>query len=90
MAINRAAISEARSDSGLAPILARAGREATMPGFIRYLELQRKSGALRLEAPDRAAEDFLGLLIGDHQTRRLLGLLGPPKKGQNRWRSRSH
>lgn len=82
VAINRAAISEARSDPRLAHILASAGREATLPSFIRFLEQQREGGTLRIECPSQAAEDFLGLLIGDTQTRRLLGLLAAPKKAQ--------
>ncbi len=82
VAINRAAISEARSDPSLAQILASAGREGTLPGFIRFLELCRERGALRIEAPSQAAEDFLGLLLGDTQTRRLLGLLAAPNKVQ--------
>jgi len=82
VAINRAAISEARSDPRLAQILASAGREATLRSFIRFLERQQEGGALRMEAPAQAAEDFLGLLIGDTQIRRLLGLVGAPKKAQ--------
>jgi len=82
VAINRAAISEAQSDPSLAQILSSAGREATLPMFIRYLERQRRRGTLSLDSPSQAAEDFLGLLIGDTQVRRLLGLLGSPKKGR--------
>lgn len=82
VAINRAAISEARSDPRLARILASAGREATLPSFIRFLELHRQRGVLRMEDPSHAAEDFLGLLLGDAQIRRLLGLLGAPRKAQ--------
>lgn len=82
VAINRAAISEARSDPSLAQTLASAGREATLPAFIRFLELHQERGALRIEAPSEAAEDFLGLLLGDTQVRRLLGLLSAPRKAQ--------
>jgi len=53
-----------------------------LPGFIRFLELQRKRGALKVEDPSQAAEDFLGLLLGDTQIRRLLGLVAAPKKAQ--------
>jgi len=82
VAINRAAISEASSDARLAQILASSGREATLPSFIRFLEMHRESGALRIEAPSEAVEDYLGLLLSDTQTRRLLGLLAVPKKAQ--------
>jgi len=82
VAINRAAISEARSDPQLAQILSSAGREATLPSFIRFLELQQRRGVLKTEDPSQAAEDFLGLLLGNTQIRRLLGLMTAPKKAQ--------
>ncbi len=82
VAINRAAISEARADPTLAQTLASAGREATLPAFIQFLELHRKRGVLRIDTPSEAAEDFLGLLLGDTQVRRLLGLLSAPRKAQ--------
>lgn len=80
--INRAAISEAKSDPALAQMLARAGRQSVLPVFIRLLEMHRKRGALRMEDASQAAEDFLGLLLGDMQVRRLLGLIAPPRKAQ--------
>jgi hypothetical protein len=82
VAINRAAISEATSDPGLAQTLSKAGRDATLPSFIRFLEQRRKPGDLRMEAASEAAEDYLGLLLGDTQIRRLLGLLAAPKKAR--------
>lgn len=82
VAINRAAISEARSDPSFARILARAGREATLPGFVRFLELCQDQGTLSMEDPAEAAEDYLGLLLGDIQIRRLLGVSAVPRKGQ--------
>jgi len=82
VAVNRAAISEARADPRLARILAKAGRDATLPQFVRYLDQQTKSGALRMDSAAEAAEDYLGLLLGDSQVRRLLGVLGPPKKSE--------
>ena len=82
VAINRAAISEAKSDPRLAEILASAGREATLPSFVRFLELHHGRGALALEDPTQAAETFLGLLIGDTQIRRLLGRLEAPSEQQ--------
>ena len=75
VAINRAAISEARSDPALADSLAEAGRGATLPAFVGFLEHQRDRGVLSLDAADDAAEQFIGLLVGDLQVQRLLGLL---------------
>ena len=81
VAINRAAISEARAEPHLAETLARAGRDATLPAFLRYLERQQERGTLQLDTtPEDAAEVYLGLLLGDRQVRRLLGRIPAPKK----------
>lgn len=82
VALNRAAISEAKSDPTLAHLLASAGRQSVLPSFIRLLEMHAARGALKLDDPPRAAEDFLGLLLGDAQVRRLLGVMDPPGKAQ--------
>lgn len=80
VSINRAAVSEARSDPSLADTLATVGREATLPDFVRYLESQDAHGSVTIDDPTRAAGDFLGLLLGDTQIRRLLGVLPAPKR----------
>ncbi len=81
VAINRAAISEARAEPRLAETLARAGRDATLPAFLRYLERQQEHGLLRLDmTAEEAAEVYLGLLLGDRQVRRLLGRIPAPSK----------
>ncbi len=82
VALNRAAIAEAASDRKLADILVTEGREATLPAFIRYLEGQAQQGRLQLSASEVAAEDFLGLLLGDLQIRRLLGAHPKPGRAQ--------
>ena len=81
VAINRAAIAEVRAEPRLAETLARAGRDATLPAFLRYLERQQERGLLQLDAgPEEAAEVYLGLLLGDRQVRRLLDRLTAPTK----------
>jgi AcrR family transcriptional regulator len=80
VAINRAAITEAKSDPKLAQTLAKVGREATLPYFIRFLEHHRETRALEIGDPRQAAEEYLGLLLGDIQIRRLLGIMEAPKK----------
>jgi len=82
VAINRAAISEARSEPVLARILIETGREATLPFFVRYLEQCRERGFLDFDDPREAAETFLGLLLGDKQVRRLLGAVDTPDAGE--------
>ena len=78
VAINRAAISEARTAPEIARILTESGREATLPVFVRYLERCRADGALAFDDAEQAAEAFIGLLLGDAQIRRLLGAAPPP------------
>lgn len=82
VAINRAAISEARTEPVLARILVETGREATLPFFVRYLERCRERGLLDFDDPWEAAETFLGLLLGDAQVRRLLGVADTPDAGE--------
>ncbi|NNF80742.1 MAG: TetR/AcrR family transcriptional regulator [Rhizobiales bacterium] len=82
VALNRAAISEAASDPRLAETLVTEGRQATLPAFIGFLELQASRGHLEMSSPEEAAEDFLGLLLGDLQIRRLLGVQRAPRKMQ--------
>ena len=79
VAINRAAISEVRSEPVLARILVQTGREATLPFFVRYLEQCRGRNLLDFDDPWEAAETFLGLLLGDRQIRRLLGVVEAPE-----------
>ena len=82
VAINRAAISEVRSEPALARILVETGREATLPFFIRYLEQCRGRSLLDFEDSREAAETFLGLLLGDKQIRRLLGVVETPETSE--------
>ena len=82
VAINRAAVSEAASDPTLARTLASAGRDAVLPGFVRLLRRHAEQNRLSFADPDRAAEDFLGLLLGDAQVRRLLGVAPAPSAAE--------
>lgn len=78
VAINRAAVSEAMSEPALARTLAAAGRDAVLPNFTRLLQRHAVTGRLAVTDADRAAQDFLGLLLGDVQVRRLLGVAPEP------------
>ena len=88
VAINRAAISEVRSEPALARILVEAGREATLPFLVRYLEQCRALDLLDFDDSLEAAETFLGLLLGDMQARRLLGVVNAPDTGEIEARAR--
>ncbi len=80
--INRAAISEATSDSRFARILATQGRGSVVPKLGCYLEVQRERGRLEFEDAGRAIDTIIGLAIGDQQVRRLLGVLRMPELEQ--------
>lgn len=78
VAINRAAIAEASSGPALADSLTRVGREPIRRSLVSYLEQCRARGLLNIEDSDEAVDAFVGLLLGDVQTRRLLGIVAAP------------
>jgi len=78
VALDRAAISAAASEPELARLLTACGRDATLPRFMAYLERERSRGTLAFDDANQAAQDFLGLLFGDMQIRRLLGVVSIP------------
>lgn len=69
-------------------MLSESGREATLPAFVRYLERCRARGALEFDDAWQAAETFIGLLLGDAQTRRLLGVMALPETAELESRAR--
>ncbi len=80
--INRAAISEAPADPSFAQVLAAGGRDTVVSKLARYLEGQRSRGRLDFADPEAAIDALLGLIIGDQQIRRLLGVLPMPEPDQ--------
>lgn len=80
ISINRAAISEARSGPSLAGSLSKSGREPIHRTLVRYVEQCHERGLLRVEDPNEAVDTFVGLLLGDAQTRRLLGVMEAPSE----------
>ena len=78
VSIHRAAISEASSGRVLADSLARVGRDPIRHALVQYLEQCHARGLLDVEDTDEAVETFVGLLLGDVQTRRLLGYVDAP------------
>ena len=80
--INRAAIAEVPSDPTFAQILAAKGRDTVVPKLGRYLEGQQERGHLDFEDAGAAVDALIGLIIGDQQVRRLLGVLPIPKDEQ--------
>jgi len=78
LAINRAAIAEARVAPELAQALAANGRENTAPLVQRYFAAQIAAGRMRRVDGADAIESFIGLLMGDLQLRLLWGTAQPP------------
>jgi len=78
VSINRAAIAEAHSGPALAHSLGRVGRDPIRRAFVQYLEQCHARGLLNVEDTDEAVDTFVGLLLGDFQTRRLLGFVDAP------------
>ena len=78
LTINRAAISEAPSIPAFGKILAAAGRDAVAPKLTLYLDQQKRLGTLSFADAEDAAETLIGLLLGDLQIRRLLGVIPTP------------
>ena len=80
--INRAAISEAPTDPTFARALAAKGRDSIVPKLEQYLEEQRERELLEFESAGSAVDALIGLVIGDQQVRRLLGVLPMPGPGR--------
>jgi len=78
VSISRAAISEACSGPALANSLAKVGRDPIRRAFGQYMEQCHARGLLNVEDTDEAVDTFVGLLLGDFQTRRLLGYVDAP------------
>lgn len=78
VSINRAAISEARSGPSLAGGLSKSGREPIQRAFVRYLDQCHERGLLNVGDAEEAVDTFVGLLLGDAQTLRLLGVMDAP------------
>lgn len=87
LALNRAAIAEARVAPELARALAVNGRENTAPLLARYLAGQIAAGRLQDLPPTDLIETFIGLLIGDLQVRLLWGTVEPPDDATLRQRA---
>lgn len=82
VAINRAAAADADDDAneggGLGRALAEAGRDSVLPLIAAVLRDADARGRLRVDDPEEAAETWLGLLFGDLQIRRVIGVAALP------------
>lgn len=77
IALNRAAVMDVDETGMLGRTLAEAGRNSVVPLIARVFEEGRASGQMTFETREEATETYVGLLVGDLQIRRAIGVLGP-------------
>lgn len=82
IALNRAAVMDADETGILGRTLANAGRNSIAPLIARVFEEGRASGQMAFETRENATEVYIGLLVGDLQIRRAIGVLGPPGEAE--------
>lgn len=76
IALNRAAIADAKESGQLGPTLAEAGRDTIAPLIGQVFEAARKKGELDFDMTEEVVEIYIGLLVGDLQIRRAIGVCG--------------
>lgn len=73
--LNRAAVADATETGLLGRTLAQSGRDAVVPLIADLFDRCRASGALEFSSRQEIVDCFLGLLVGDLQIRRALGVI---------------
>jgi AcrR family transcriptional regulator len=87
IALNRAAVMDVDETGTLGRTLAEAGRESIAPLIARVFEEGRAGGQMVFGTEAEAAEVYIGLLVGDLQIRRAIGVLDPLKEPELHRRS---
>lgn len=77
IALNRAAVMDSQETGILGRTLAEAGRDTVAPLIARVFEEGRAGGQMVFANTEDAVEVYIGLLVGDLQIRRAIGVLGP-------------
>lgn len=80
VAINRAAAADVADGGTLGQALAEGGRARVLPLICQVFLKARNAGLLRFEDEQQVAETYLGLLLGDLQVRRIIGVAALPTK----------
>lgn len=75
IALNRAAVMDADETGMLGRTLADAGRNSVVPLIARVFEEGRAGGQMTFDSIEDATETYVGLLVGDVQIRRAIGVL---------------
>ncbi|MEP3347681.1 MAG: TetR/AcrR family transcriptional regulator [Litoreibacter sp.] len=78
VSLNRAAASDGSGTLGAA--IARGGRERVFPKIVSLMGRLRENGQINPPSDEQAAQWFLYLLVGDLQTRRIIGTLPQPTR----------
>lgn len=87
IALNRAAVMDAEDTGILGRTLAEAGRQSIVPLLATVFEDGRAGGQMVFGSAEEAAEAYIGLLVGDMQIRRAIGVLPPPGEADLQRRS---
>lgn len=80
IALNRAAAGDVFDTGTLGKVIASAGKETVFPLVVQVLEKARRKGQMDFEDAHDAADIYTGLLIGDLQIRRVIGVCKQPTK----------
>jgi len=79
IALNRAAAGDATDTGSLGRTIARSGRETITPLLTQLFEQARAAGLMNFDEAATVTEIYVGLLIGDLQIRRVIGVQPPLK-----------
>lgn len=82
VALNRAAVADASETGVLGRTLAEAGRETVVPLIADAFARARTEGILDYAERDDIVGTYIGLLVGDLQIRRAIGVLPPLEENQ--------
>jgi hypothetical protein len=75
--LNRAAAGDVFDTGTLGKVIASAGKETVISLIVKVLERARRRGQIEFENAYDAADIYTGLLIGDLQIRRVIGVCNP-------------
>ncbi len=87
VAINRAAAADVANGGRLGQALSQGGRARIFPLICDLFCEARSRDLLRFETPAEITEIYLGLLLGDQQIRRILGVVPAPDAQERRRRA---
>jgi len=87
IALNRAAAADATDTGILGRTIARSGRETIAPLLTQLFEQARAAALMNFDDATTVTEIYVGLLIGDLQIRRVIGVQPPLKPKEIRQRA---